>query len=58
MDELKYALGKLYEEFGHGPVIVRLSQILDDLIVEEQKERLKNVDSNSKRCRCSSCKTN
>lgn len=41
MEELKEALGQLYEEFGHGPITIRLSEILDKIIVQEQRERLK-----------------
>ena len=40
MEELKKALGHLSEEFGHNKTIVALSQYLDNLIVEQQRERL------------------
>lgn len=40
MEELKKALGHLYEEFGHNETIVALSQYLDNLIVQQQRERL------------------
>ena len=40
MDELRHALGELYEEFGHTTVTQRLSQILDEYIVLEQRENL------------------
>ena len=42
MDELRKALGALYEEFGHNQVTLRLSEILDEYIVMQQKEKLKN----------------
>lgn len=29
MEELRFAVGQLYEEFGHNEVTVALSQILD-----------------------------
>ena len=40
MDELRYALGELYEEFGHTEVIQRLSEILDEYIAIQQRESL------------------
>ena len=42
MEALKKALGKLYAEFGHTPVTVRLSEILDRYVVEEQRGRLED----------------
>lgn len=42
MEELRKALGALYEEFGHNQVTLRLSEILDEYIAEEQRERLRN----------------
>ncbi|MGL5717748.1 MAG: hypothetical protein ACRCX2_32405 [Paraclostridium sp.] len=50
MDELKQALGQLYEEFGHGPITVRLSEILDDIIVKEQKKELEKVKRERLEC--------
>lgn len=38
MEELRKALGYLYEEFGHNEVTVALSQYLDYLVVEKQRE--------------------
>jgi hypothetical protein len=35
MEELRQALGHLYEQFGHNEVIVALSQYLDCLVVEK-----------------------
>lgn len=35
MEELRFAVGQLYEEFGHNEVTVALSQILDYLVVEK-----------------------
>lgn len=35
MEELRKALGHLYEEFGHNEVTVVLSQYLDYLVVEK-----------------------
>lgn len=40
MDELRYALGELYEEFGHTEVTQRLSEILDEYIAIQQRESL------------------
>ena len=40
MDELKEVLGELYEQFGHTEVTQRLSEILDEYIVLEQRENL------------------
>lgn len=40
MEELKQALGQLYAEFGHNAVTIRLSEILDDIIVKEQRGKL------------------
>ena len=42
MEELRKALGALYEEFGHNQVTLRLSEILDEYIAKEQRERLRN----------------
>ena len=42
MDELRKALGTLYEEFGHNQVTLRLSEILDEYIAIEQREKMKN----------------
>lgn len=43
MEELRKALGHLYEEFGHNETTVKLSQYLDNLIVEEQKKKLEDL---------------
>ncbi len=40
MDELRHVLGELYEEFGHTAVTQRLSEILDEYIVIQQRESL------------------
>ena len=40
MDELRHALGELYEEFGHTEVTQRLSEILDEYIAIQQRESL------------------
>ena len=40
MDELRHALGELYEEFGHTTVTQRLSEILDEYISIQQRESL------------------
>lgn len=40
MNELKDALGELYEEFGHTEVTQRLSEILDEYIILKQREKL------------------
>ena len=42
MEALKKALGELYAEFGHTPVTVRLSEILDRYVVAEQRGRLED----------------
>lgn len=44
MEELKKALGALYEEFGHNEITIRLSEILDGYILEEQRERLEQYE--------------
>ena len=41
MNELKEALGELYEQFGHTEVTQRLSEILDEYIAIEQREKMK-----------------
>ena len=46
MEELKKALGHLYEEFGHNETTVALSQYLDNLIVKKQKEDLECYKKN------------
>ena len=46
MEELKKALGHLYEEFGHNDTIVALSQYLDNLIVQQQREDLECYKKN------------
>ena len=40
MNELKEALGQMYEQFEHTEVTQRLSEILDEYIVLEQREIL------------------
>lgn len=40
MNELKLALEELYEEFGLNETTLALSQILDQYIIQEQRERL------------------
>lgn len=35
--------GQLYEEFGHNDTVVALSQYLDNLVAEIQKEKLENL---------------
>ena len=40
MDELRHALGELYEEFGYTEVEQRLSEILDEYIAIQQRESL------------------
>ena len=45
MEVLRQALGELYEEFGHTPVTVRLSQILDRYVAEEQRKELNKCKS-------------
>lgn len=45
MEVLRQALGELYEEFGHTPVTVRLSQILDRYVVAQQREELNKCKS-------------
>lgn len=40
MEELRSALGELYEEFGHNEVTLRLSEILDEYVAEEQRREL------------------
>ena len=45
MEALKKALGELYAEFGHTPVTVRLSQILDRYVVAEQRKELNKCKS-------------
>ena len=46
MEELKKALGHIYEEFGNNDTIVALSQYLDNLIVEQQRENLECYKKN------------
>ena len=43
MEELRKALGYLYEEVGHNETTVKLSQYLDNLIVKEQKKKLEEL---------------
>ncbi len=45
MEALRQALGELYAEFGHTPVTVRLSEILDRYVVIEQREELNKCKS-------------
>ena len=40
MNELKEALGELYEQFGHTEATQRLSEILDEYILLQQRENL------------------
>lgn len=42
MEELRKALGDLYEEFGYNQITLRLSEILDEYIAIEQREKLNN----------------
>ena len=46
MNELRYALEELYKEFGHTAVIQRLSEILDEYVVLEQREKLECYKKN------------
>lgn len=39
MSELKLVLGKMYEKFGLTDETLMLSQILDELVVEKQREK-------------------
>ncbi|CEN80979.1 Uncharacterised protein [[Clostridium] sordellii] len=45
MEALKQALGELYEEFGHTPITIRLSEILDRYVVIEQRKELNKCKS-------------
>lgn len=45
MEALRQALGELYAEFGHTPVTVRLSEILDRYVVVKQREELNKCKS-------------
>ena len=40
MNELKYALVELYKEFGRTEVIQILSEMLDEYILIQQREKL------------------
>ena len=40
MNELKDALGELYKEIGHTEVTQKLSEILDEYILIQQREKL------------------
>ena len=40
LDELKILVGELYELYGATTQVVKLSQILDELIVEAQKVKV------------------
>lgn len=42
MEILREALGELYAEFGHTPITLRLSEILDRYVAEEQRGRLED----------------
>lgn len=48
MEELRGALGHLYEQFGHNEVTVALSQYLDVLVAKVQREELDKWKSTSK----------
>ncbi|WP_250674933.1 Spo0E family sporulation regulatory protein-aspartic acid phosphatase [Paraclostridium ghonii] len=48
METLRQALEELYAEFGHTTVTVKLSQILDRYVVEQQREELVKCKSNKK----------
>lgn len=51
MEELKKAVGEMYEKFGHNEVVVALSQYLDYLVVEEQRrefEKWKDLNNSQK----------
>lgn len=45
MEALREALGELYSEFGHTPITVRLSQILDRYLAIEQRKELNKCKS-------------
>ena len=47
--DLSTFLGEMYKKYGHNDTTVALSQILDILVVEEQRERLRSVKTNNKR---------
>lgn len=42
MTELRLALNKMYEKFGLTDETLMLSQILDELVVEKQREKYEN----------------
>lgn len=48
MEELRYALNRLYERFGHNETTVALSQILDELVVKKQQEEFEKWKSENK----------
>lgn len=45
MEALREALGELYSEFGHTPITVRLSEILDRYVVKAQRKELNKCKS-------------
>ena len=45
--DLRDFLEEMYKRYGHNKTTVAISQILDNYIVEAQRERLDNVKSNN-----------
>lgn len=47
--DLKTFVGEMYIKHGHNEITVKLSQLLDIVVTEEQRERLRSVKTNNKR---------
>lgn len=45
--DLRAFLEEMYEKYGHNETTVAISQILDILVVEAQRERLTNAKTNN-----------
>ncbi|WP_250673522.1 hypothetical protein LZ906_007770 [Paraclostridium ghonii] len=48
METLSEALEKLYEDFGHDTVMIKLSQVLDRYVEEQQRKELVKCKSNKR----------
>lgn len=45
--DLREFLGQMYKKYGHNDITVKISQVLDILVVEEQRRRLRNAKTNN-----------
>ena len=45
--DLKAFVGEMYIKHGHNEITIKLSQVLDIMVVEEQRRRLQDVKASN-----------